>query len=118
MIRAMQIQTEKFPNRGEICLHLDLYGSMLTEHTRDVLDLHYGEDMSLSEIAQNLAITRQAVHDRIRQGVVSLLDYERKLCLVQRHRTETAMVDQALAALKSSQTEQATEILRSLKDML
>ena len=45
----------------EISLLLDFYGDMLTEKQRDVVELYYNEDLSLSEIAAHSGITRQGV---------------------------------------------------------
>ncbi len=47
---------------------LDHYGELLTSRQKDVLELHYGDDLSLSEIAEELEISRQAVHDSIQRG--------------------------------------------------
>ena len=44
----------------EIAVLLDLYGDMLTEKQRDFLGYYYNDDLSLSEIAENEGITRQA----------------------------------------------------------
>lgn len=44
----------------ENAILLDTYGSMLTEKQYDTLSLYYDEDLSLSEIAENMGITRQA----------------------------------------------------------
>ena len=38
---------------------LDLYGELLTEKQRDVLELYYNDDLSLAEIAQQYEISRQ-----------------------------------------------------------
>jgi len=56
-----------------VVLWLDFYSQLLTDRTREVLELHYNEDMTVSEIAEHLAITRQGVHDKIRQGISSWL---------------------------------------------
>ena len=40
---------------------LDIYGNMLTDRQRDVMELYYWEDLSLGEIAESNNITRQAV---------------------------------------------------------
>ena len=105
-------------SRTDICLWLDFYGQLLTSHTRDVLDLHYGEDMSLSEIAANLGITRQAVHDRIRQGVGSLAGYETKLGLVGRFSVQKECISEAISAIDAGDPGSAREKLLQLSGLL
>ena len=51
---------EKF---AEIGMLLGIYGGLLTERQRDVMDLYYNYDLSLSEIGEQLNISRQGVHD-------------------------------------------------------
>lgn len=102
----------------DICLWLDFYGQLLTVRKRDVLDLHYGEDMSLSEIAENLGITRQAVHDRIRQGVLSLAEYEKKLGLAGRFRIQKTCIDEAIQAIEAGCPGQALEKLQQLNGLI
>ncbi len=68
----------------ETGLLLDFYGQLITERQFEVLDLHYNSDYSLSEIAQNLNISRQGVYDNIKRGRAVLADMERKLGLVGR----------------------------------
>ncbi len=67
---------------AKISLLYDFYGALLPERKREVLELYYGEDLSLSEISSSLGITRQGVHDALRKGEKALYSFEEKLGLV------------------------------------
>lgn len=70
----------------EISLLLDFYGDILTEKQKEVIELYYDEDLSLSEIASHEGITRQGVRDSIKRGEVVLLDMEARLGLAKKFR--------------------------------
>ncbi len=61
---------------------LDFYGELLTDKQRECFDLHYNEDLSLSEIAEQLGISRQGVWDNIRRAETVMQDVERKTGLM------------------------------------
>ena len=63
---------------------LDFYGELLTEKQRECYDLHYNEDLSLSEIAEQSGISRQGVWDNIRRAEATLRELEEKTGLVGR----------------------------------
>ena len=63
---------------------LDFYGELLTEKQRECYDLHFNEDLSLSEIAEQSGISRQGVWDNIRRAEATLRDLEEKTGLVGR----------------------------------
>ncbi len=63
---------------------LDFYGELLTEKQRLCLDLHYNEDLSLAEIAEQCGISRQGVWDNIRRGESALENIEEKTGLLRR----------------------------------
>ena len=63
---------------------LDFYGDILTERRRDALDFYYNNDMSLSEIAEEMGISRQGVRDLIKKAEEELLFLEEKLGLAQK----------------------------------
>lgn len=63
---------------------LDVYGDVLTLRQRDFLELYYCNDLSLSEIAEDEGVTRQAVRDSIKRGEQILADLESKLKLAEK----------------------------------
>lgn len=71
-------------NKIETSLLLDYYGAMLTARQQEILRLYCDMDMSLSEIADEFEITRQAALDLITRGTDKLKMYEDKLGLVKK----------------------------------
>lgn len=71
-------------NVFEIGLLIDFYGQLLTDRQQEILDLHYNNDFSLGEIAEQLDITRQGVFDNIKRGKAALNNLEGKLGLVKK----------------------------------
>ena len=72
----------------------DFYGELLTPHQRSIYEDAVFQDMSLSEIAENLGISRQGVHDQIRRCDRILQEYEEKLQLVARFAKAKEMIGQ------------------------
>lgn len=64
---------------------MDLYGELLTEKQLVYLKLYYDEDLSLSEIATDFGVSRNAVHDNLKRAVIILEEYETKLQLLEKH---------------------------------
>lgn len=71
-------------SRAMQALLLDFYGELLTEKQRECYDLHYNEDLSLAEIAEQCGISRQGVWDNIRRAETTLREFEEKTGLVRR----------------------------------
>ena len=63
---------------------LDFYVDVLSDRKKCVLDDYYNNDLSLSEIAQELGISRQGVRELIKKAEEELNFYEQKLHLAQR----------------------------------
>ena len=55
------------------------YKELLTEKQKEYFILSYFEDFTLSEIASNLNVSRNAVFDQIKKTIAILEDYESKL---------------------------------------
>ncbi|MBI3997761.1 MAG: methyltransferase [Armatimonadetes bacterium] len=67
---------------------LDAYGMLLTPRQRQFLIRYYQDDLSLGEIALQMRISRQAVHDGLRRALEALERFEAALGLVARTRRE------------------------------
>lgn len=63
----------------------DFYGDLLTDKQKELFDLYYNEDLSLSEIAEHAEISRQGVRDAIVRAETILRDTEDRLRLVRRY---------------------------------
>ena len=63
---------------------LDFYGELLTERQRECYDLHYNDDLSLAEIAEQSGVSRQCVWDNIRRADAALAEFEDKTKLAAR----------------------------------
>ena len=58
---------------------LEIYAKLLTDKQADTVDLYYNQNLSLSEIAEEIGITRQAVRKSLVEAEKNLIDYEEKL---------------------------------------
>ena len=96
----------------------DFYGVLLTKRQRDVMTLYHEENLSLSEIAEEFSISRQGVHDALKNAEKSLISYENKLGLVGKFMKSSEaverideimdhMIDGLRTAEKSDSTESA-----------
>jgi hypothetical protein len=83
------------PLEEKVLLNLlfDLYGSLLTEKQRQYFEYYYSDDYSLSEIADLLQVSRNAVFDQIKIVIGHLEKFEEKLGLLKQkqHRTRIAV---------------------------
>lgn len=68
----------------EMSLLYDFFGDFLTDKQKEYFDLYYNEDLSLSEIAQNVGISRQGVRDIIVRAEKTLMDAEKKTGIIKR----------------------------------
>ncbi|HHZ01932.1 MAG TPA: hypothetical protein GX396_03175 [Tissierellia bacterium] len=63
----------------------DYYGNLLRSNQATVIDLYYNLDYSLSEIAEEMNISRQGVHDTLKRAEKNLLKYEDKIKLYEKY---------------------------------
>ena len=65
---------------------LDFYGDVLDEHTREVMEAYYDDDLSLAEIATDEGISRQGIRHIIKRGEEQLVFLEDKLGLAEHYK--------------------------------
>ena len=88
-----------FEKNLEINYLLDFYGEVLTDRKRGVLELYYNEDYSLSEIADEIGISRQGVRDIIKKSEDELVYLEEKLGLYKKFKAIKASADELISAV-------------------
>lgn len=106
----------------EISILCQIYGKLLTEKQLNILDNYYNLDLSLSEIAENENITRQAVRDIMKKGENKLFEFEEKLGIMKKTQRQEEKIADILSELTKIQTkftdEQIAEILEHIKEEL
>ena len=112
-------------DRFERCLLLDFYGELLTDKQRECFDLHYNEDLSLSEIAEELGISRQGVWDNIRRAESAMNAMEEKTGIISRFRESRAGLERLRLRLSSltemtqgAAREAAESALREIEELM
>ena len=92
---------------------LDWYDKLLTDRQKDVMKLYYREDLSLTEIAENLKISRSAVYDLIKRTSALMEDYESKLKLVSNYRQRMTLYDDLI----NSETKDVKNVVNKLIEL-
>jgi len=68
----------------EVVLLYDYYGDLLTQRQKECFELRYYQDLSLGEIAAELGISRQGVHENLSRAESLLRNMEAKTGCVNR----------------------------------
>ena len=98
--------------------YLDLYGDILEERQRQIMDMYYNEDYSLSEISEITGITRQGVSESVRKSVKRLRDMEEKLhlkCRLENFERERDAIANKIQ--KYINSDDAAEIIDSIRKL-
>ena len=76
------VEKNSLEKRMYIARLYDIYGSVLTEKQRKVYEMHELDDLSLSEISNELSVSRQGISDQLQRARDRLLDMERSIGMV------------------------------------
>ena len=92
-------------------LLLEYYRNLLSDKQAEMLESYYDHDLSLSEISEIVGMSRQGVRDTIKRAEQQLLEYEEKLCLIEKANRLQELFD------KASQTGDYSELGRYINDI-
>lgn len=94
----------------------EFYGSLLTDKQQKYMHLYYAEDFSLGEIADEFAVSRQAVYDNIKRTESLLKEYENKLHLIHQFSKRKQAVEKLQQYIDKHypKDEQLKELLKDL----
>ena len=99
----------------KISILLELYGDLLTDKQKEFMNYYYNDDLSLSEIAENNDITRQAVRTILLKSKRKLEEYEEKLNFMQK---EINIKEEIEKIEKTKLNENQNIIIKNIKNQL
>lgn len=105
---------EELRKKVDLAFLSAFYGGLLTEKQRRVLSLHCEEDLSLGEIADEVGISRQAVHETISRAAARLTEMESALGVAARFRRMESGLEEALSAIRKADYHRAEVLLADL----
>ena len=110
---------------AQASLLYDFYGALLTDKQREVMELYHEENYSIVEIADELGVTKQAIHENLRKSEKILRSYEEKLGLMKslletRELIEAIdkKIDVLIRKAQESGRDEAEEGLKEIRDMI
>lgn len=93
----------------------DIYGGLLSANEKDAFEYYYCDDLSLSEIAEIMKMTRQGVRDNVVRAEKLLRDCEEKLGLKKKFSETERLLSIAKNALASGNIRLAEEELDKIR---
>ena len=86
-VRILQVMDKKdLENRNQIILLIDVYGELLTEKQKRILELYFFDDLSLVEISKINNSSRQSILYSINKSIDQLKIFEEKMKILEKDR--------------------------------
>lgn len=95
--------------------YFDMYGSLLTDKQREIMEMYYFSDLSLGEISEETGITRQAAFNCIKKSEERLTELEKALGLMKKRGEIKKACNELMGFIKENSTEKALEVLDRLQ---
>ncbi len=93
----------------------DYYGNLLKENQANIIDMYYNLDYSLSEIAEEMNISRQGVHDALKRAEKNLEAYEEKIKLHDKYIKYSQAVENIINLSSGINDEKYKDIVEKIK---
>ena len=95
---------------------IDIYSSLLTNKQLKVMEYYYNDDISLSEIAGILNISRQGVYDTLKRAEKIVLEYDEKLKLLEKYERNIELLKKIEELNKNN--DEALSLINKIKENL
>ncbi len=92
----------------------DFYHALLTDKQRKYIELYYLEDYALTEIAETLDVTRQAVYDNLQRSKDLLEHYEENLGMYAHFKRRQDIIRELKNLVKDDEALRLIEVLEKL----
>lgn len=73
-------------DRNELVLLIDIYGELLTQKQKNILELYFFDDLSLVEISKINNSSRQSILYSINISIEKIKNFEKKLKILEKDR--------------------------------
>ena len=102
----------------DLVLLYDYYGDLLTQRQKECFELRHYQDLSLGEIASELGISRQGVHDNLSRTEAQLRNMEQKTGCVRRDQACRAAAQTILAAARKLSNHSDTAVSALAREII
>ncbi len=80
----------------------DFYGELLSDHKREIYEAYVIDDLSMTEIADLVGLTKQGVSDQIKRSTAKMNEMEAKLHLCERFDRIESRLDDIIAIAEAN----------------
>lgn len=91
----------------------DYYKDLLTDKQKDYFEAFYFENMSLSEIAENYSVSRNAVYSQLNLTIDAIEKYESKLHLLENDKKRSVLYER----IKKMDYEDVNKVIQELEEI-
>ena len=107
-------------NLDRMSLLYDYYGGLLSDRQNEVYRLYHEENLSLTEIADEYSISKQAVSNILKKSRKLLLGYEANLGLITKHKEYSntlSAIDEKISNIQKINKDKKSEIHVDLEEI-